>query len=500
MAKAISRKSTTKKSSNLHAVISPRNPASVGSKKTLNYKAKSVIVSDSSRIQEENLKGRAGEKNHSTLGARIAISLIAVLVLILLAIFVQQSFSGKAIETPQAEIVSFDSMASEQVLISGFDVTPFEFMVTPSKAEGARVDPVAVKLRLTMKMDDHDLLHYTLDDITSVRSVLLSQGLLGSDVPSMDGIYVNDDDVADLAFLLEGPYVRIFNLNYVTPEAASIELVTVGAADGSGAERIIPNARIIDVAAGGKVATLFHVNSTIVPEVAFVWQNGSDVVEAVKLSETENSSLWALNWTPAVARGSVPFTVKAQVDQEYSERQFVMAVGGVDYTLLNNDGSVRLEMYRENGAPWVHYQLAASNGLLPLLAACDGFPALSTLADKIETVYTYNAGVQQWRAGVPSEFGQLRVGDGYLVKLKEGASLDVKYACSDNAMPPAEMMLKPGWNLVSFGGSVVRDVDALVPPVGTQIRLVFEVTTGAMIPDAPLESLDPGRVYWIKVQ
>ncbi len=503
MVKATKKKTGRVSSSKSEAVISPR----ISPTNKLNYKARSVVVGASSRVRESKDEGDSGSsKNHSSLGARIAISLIAVLVIIIAGIYLSVTFAGKAIETPQAEAVSFDAMGSEQVLISAFDFAaagpPFDFLVTASKIQGALVNPVPVKLRLTMTMDEKDMFHYQLNFVNAQGGLgsLLGQGLLGPDVLSMEGIYVNDDDVADIALSLEGPYVRITNLNYVTPEAATIEQVTVGADDGSGAGRVISHASVINAAAGTKFVTMFYINSTARPAVSFVWQNESDIVEVVEVGGNESSVAYALNWTPGIERGSVPFTITAQVDQEYSEKQFVMAVGGVEYSLLNNDGSVRLEMYHDaNGAPWAHYQLAASAALQPLLAPCGGFPELSTLADSIATVYSYDAGVQQWRSGIPSNFGALRVGKGYLVKLKDGVALDVRYACTDEAMPPVETRLKIGWNLISFGGKTVRDPSMLIAPVGTQIRLVFEATPSGIIPDVPLDSLDPGRVYWVKV-
>ncbi len=450
-----------------------------------------IVDEEADTIDSNVLSGGS----HSSLGARIIISLVALLVIVVLGLFFAGSFSGKAIETPQAEIVSFDTMDSEKVLISAFDVIPFDFMVTPSKSAGAAA-PIPLKLRLTMSMDERDMFHYQLNLVAAPnRLLLLGKGLLGRDVLSMDGVYVNNDDIADLALALEGPYIRITNLNYVTPEAATINRVTFDT------QVVLRDAAIIPVVPAQKIATMFHINSTALPSVAFVWQNGSDVVEAVQIGGNASSVVYALNWTPEVARGSVPFIVTAQVDREYSEKQYIMAVGGVEYVLLNNDGTTRLEMFRENGVLKARYTLAASGGLQPLMAPCAGFPALSSLADKITTIYGYDSRTQQWRNGVPSEFGNLMVGRGYLVRLAEGQSLDVTYSCGGQEGAPDELpTLRSGWNLISFSGSTVRDAELLVPPVGTQIRLVFEVTPTRMIPDVPLDSLDPGRVYWVKVQ
>ena len=449
-------------------------------KKVVTRRVSSVVGTSDSSMSSDS-------RNNSSLGSRIIISLIAVVLLVVMGVFVQHSLAGKAIEIPQEAAVNYNVLDSELIAVS---VGHVDLNVT---ASGVGQRPIIYNL--SMELVDHDYVSYVLRKKGGTRDIIV-QGLLGRNVLSMGGVYIDNDEIPDLSITLEGPYLRVTNLNYVSPEAATITRV-------DNTTFVMIRDTVIPSSQGQMKGLMFFVNSTKKPAVSAVWANGSDVVEAVNIGGNDSSVILAINWTPTIGRGSMPFTIIAAVDQEVVRKNYVFAVGGVEYALLNNDQSVRLEMFRDNGVLKAHYTLAASGGLQPLMAPCGGFPLLSTptLADKIERVLTFASSTQQWTNRAPSEFQNLRFGRGYLVKLKEGQSLDVTYPCSEGDPNNFELpQLRSGWNLISFGGTEIRDGSMLEPPVGTQIRLVFEVTPSRIIPDVPLDTLEPGKVYWVKVQ
>ncbi len=438
----------------------------------------------------------AHPQRNSSLGSRVVVAFILIIVIVAFGLLIQRSFVGKAIDVPVSDEhpLDLDSQESEEVNLV---VDRVPLLLTLSSEQRATL------LLISFQRLDNGQISYQVAK-RSLRPEVVAMGFLGDGVLSTGGIFINNDEDADLELtLLEslgGDYIHITNLNYVEPEAATITRMTEQ-------ETMLPvreRESFIRATPGQQVTVYFHVNSTEVPLVRGEWLDGTVMTsEFAVVRSTRNSSLVRIQVTPPLA-GAFTFDINATVDTKMSRKRFVLAVGGVEYVLLDAAGESRLQLQTVNDVLRVRFTIPASEGLQPLAAPCAGFPALSTLAADIATVYTYDARVQQWREGIPSEFQSPLLGRGYLVRLKPGRSLTVEYACQGAERNPDQQfplpMLREGWNLIGITGNYVRDASEVELPLDTEVAALVEATASGNRVVSDLRYLEPGRVYWVKIE
>ncbi len=435
----------------------------------------------------------------SSLGSRVVVAFILIALIVAVGLLVQSSFVGKAFEVPITENAPVDLDAQE------FEEANVVIERIPLKLTLSDENRITNMLIVVNKLESGQI-SYQVGKKEGQRVVPVALGLLGAGVPSSGGIYVNNDEDADLELTLteslSGDYITFTNLNYVEPEAATITRVTEQEIALPARER----QSFIRATPGQAVSVFFHVNSTEVPVVVGEWLDGTVMTaqELTVVRSTRNSSLVRVQFTPSEA-GAYTFNLNASVDQKRSQRRFVIAAGGIEYILLDAADETRLQLQNVNDVVRARITIPASEGLQPLAAPCAGFPALSSLTADIATVYTYDSRVQQWREGVPSEFQSPILSRGYLVRLKPGRSLSVEYACANPERTPDQQfplpILREGWNLIGITGNYVRDASEIRLPEGTDVAALVEATSrGNRVMSEDLTYLEPGRVYWVKIE
>lgn len=134
---------------------------------------------------------------------------------------------------------------------------------------------------------------------------------------------------------------------------------------------------------------------------------------------------------------------------------------------------------------------------------------LKPIAGSYSVVWKFSEG--QWQRYDPenpssSNLNTIEADCGYWIKMKEPRTLNFRKEIDPGPMDVKSVYLKPGWNLVGFGGLKPALVNDALASVANQVDIVWCYRDGRWFmydPQFPmlndLTELIPGQGYWIKV-
>ena len=426
---------------------------------------------------------------------RVIVVISVLLLLVLVALVYRLSTVGRVISTgevPLIETVNLDQIEFQQVNVaenSNFNVT---LMTTTKKAVNMMIG--------LLKLDDNTI-HY---NISFEKNGVVTEGLLSDDFSTSGDIFLDDDATADLNLNYGAGYLTVVNPHYVAPDYSNVTMFTMKG-------KTVYD-KVFYVNKNELQQYWFNISSTKKPVVTAMWDNGT-LLSPSDFFENTSGDVFAeyqLNWTP-MTQNAFGLHVKAVVDDKETIKNYIFAVGNIVY-ILKEPNHVTVKMYKINSTAFGSSLLFSNETDLvqPFSLPC-GEVDLDQIESKvnISKVYAYNFGVEEWRAGVPSEFHVLVPGKGYVMRLKEHVNpLMLNVVCplpaTDVSTPDYSPLLKlptlnSGWNLVGIGGYEslsLSSLDKLVS-AGKTISVIHETFNGMEL-GKPTE-LEPGVAYWVKV-
>ncbi|MBI4152179.1 hypothetical protein HY495_00580 [Candidatus Woesearchaeota archaeon] len=480
----------------------------ITSRATTNKKQNDSSVNNSS-VKRRNSSLSKG------LSVRLAV-VIGILILIVLGgLWYQFASVGKAVEAPLPTAVDLDLQASEEINIE--NVPTIQIKVTRSDAKSS----AEYSLDLTVNDDESSYpsfsSSYVLKDSTKT---ILAQELL-NDLSSGKEIYLPGDEHPDLLISYAAPYLKIANLNYISPEAVKITVF-------DSAEKVVssPFLSLTD----GKAHFVFNATSSAAPTLTAQWADGTPLDEGVFVvtmptempveipeegAPSTKATLATLDWSQE-QDGAYPFVVVGKVGDQQTVKRYVLSVGGILYDLdKTNLPAVSVKQLDANTIA-VTYTFVETTDPQPFSLPCGKLELVDgTISDdlkaKIDIISSYGGGIKQWKKDVPSNFKELQSNKGYFLQRKTASgdlSFTVQCKSSKNILPPDSTplfslpVLNKGWNLIGISGYesvAVEKLETSLPPY-TAISALYSLTGQGADTSTPVSELEPGRAYWVRVQ
>ncbi|MBS3169715.1 hypothetical protein J4210_04480 [Candidatus Woesearchaeota archaeon] len=465
--------------------------------KQINRPAATTRKQNHSSAKNSSFKKRNSPPSKG-LSVRLA-TVIGILILIVLGgLWYQFASVGKAVEAPVPTAINLDLQASEEINIE--NVPTIKVKATRSDAEAS------AEYSLDFTANEDGGISYVLKDSTGA---ILAQELL-NDLSGGNEIYLPGDEHADLLISYAAPYLKIANLNFVSPEAVEITVLDA-------AQKVVSSPFL--ALTEGKAHFIFNATSSAAPTLTALWADGTPLGESVFVvtppEEGATSTEATLDWSQE-QDGAYPFVVTGGVGDQQTIKRYVLSVGGILYTLSVNDlPAVSVKQVDTNTID-VTYVFAETTDLQPFSLPCGKLELVDgTISDdlkaKIEVISSYFGGVKQWKKDVPSNFKELQSNKGYFLQRKTAQgelSFTVQCTSSKGILPPDSTplfslpLLNKGWNLIGISGYepvAVKKLEASIPPY-TSISALYSLTLQGADTITPVSELEPGRAYWVMVQ
>jgi hypothetical protein len=420
----------------------------------------------------------------------LAIALITVLLLTGFSLFYHFPGVGDAIKIQPDE--PLDLTVQGEFSIDVDRVNSFEIDVETSQ-EGLETYEVSVIVQ-------DDLAKYTLAD----RGKVIATGFLGGQVAHSEGIYIDDDDIADLKFSYN-EINHVFAVSaplFVGASASNIELYDQ---DGD----LITKPQTVLV--GEQYTYTLRVSSDYLPNVQVSLDDLTLVTEETISGTTKDIEL---TFSPAEVKPYV-LTVSSDVGGEITTKDYVLGGDGLIYHLQDEDyPETKLFLLDDNTAK---AELTFSKqGKQPFSLPCTG----SVLIEEVRPDARYNdtpptqliseldqAGLVRiygfdvadnipaaYQKDVPSDFYYLDSLQGYMLEIDTPVKIET--ACSVANELPA---LQRGWNLVGSTGYMAGSKTNLATPPGLDVKEVYLMKLGENPIPYDGDAIEPGKVYWILV-
>ncbi|MBI2667113.1 hypothetical protein HYX13_05880 [Candidatus Woesearchaeota archaeon] len=420
-------------------------------------------------------------------GVPLSVLALTMVILLFFSFAFHYPTVGGAITVPPEDALDLVHNASLSIDVS--KVNQWEFTADTSERE-------ATNYQMNVILSEGKL-HYLLQ----YRGERIASGLLGKEVPSTQGIFVDDDSVADIEFLFN-PDNQVFtlsNLRYVAPEAATIRLLK--SLDGM----VVEDVAVLPINKEAQFQ-IEVIGASSSPTLTASFDDTTMVFQLQELSKTPTSRKYTLKFTPAAEK---PYQLKlnAIVGGQTTTKNYLFGGNGVVYVLNDPQYPVMeltlLDDVTKNVK--VKYVFPVVGNKQPFSLPCKGQKEASLFGNN-STLFSYDARKPlQWKENLPSDFTVIESFKGYLVRLSDANShvsprpshLQVTMNCILSSELPS---LKSGWNLVSitgFASKPVGDLSSSVPP-GAQVRQVREMQRDEISQQTTM--LVPGKVYWALVE
>jgi len=441
-------------------------------------------------MAKKQTKKRTSKKKDDNFHPKLFIIVASLAVIIVLAAIVNMAVVGKAIETPQAEAVNLDLYSFETIRVA--TVPEIRISLTATVVE----EPVEYKILLVD--GDNEQIEYEFYDLANV---LLAKGLLAENQGATN-LYLDGDELADVSVSYSTDYFKVENPNYQEPDVAEITLV--------GATK---QSRFITTLENKPVHLSFKAESNFLPTLS-AYVNGELVTEEFF---TENKSgedyvIMDLDWT-FETEGAHILSIEATVAGKSSSKEYIVGVGGIIYALMeDNLPNMTAKKVGPNEINLV-YHLKKSTDLQPLSLPCGkvNFGSVLFPINKVDTVYRYENGIQQWKKNAPSEFNKLEGNLGYLIKLKKDVGpINFTVKCpigTTGILPPnpsaQTIKLVDGWNFIGIKGYdpvPLQKLQGKTPAYKTITKIYNYDDNGADLNDELVSEFLPGRAYWLFVE
>ena len=432
---------------------------------------------------------KKGKKLLKQYGAPLAVLALTAVLLLFLSFTFHYPVVGEAIGEVPEEPLDLVHAGSFNIEVS--KVTEWEFTAETSERE-ASVYQMEVVLQ-------DGILRYHL----SYNRALLASGLLGKELPQAQGIFVDDDAIADieLRYNPDNQILAIDNLRFVAPETATIRLLK--SPDGVPVEEVV--ALPLNKEAQLKIEVL-GANSAPTATVSF--DDSSATFQLQESAKTATSRKYNLKFTPTAEK---PYLLKinAVVGGKTTSKSYLLAGNGFLYQL--NDPQypqmklILLDDVKKDAK--VEYTFPAVSSKQPFSLPCKGSVNIESSTSQ-GIIYGFGKSTilssydgrkpEQWKFSLPSEFSVISSFKGYFARLNatEGERKISVQCTFASELPP----LKSGWNLVGITGFAslsTEDLTSVVPP-GAHVRQVREVQRDEVYKSAT--ALVPGKVYWVLVE
>lgn len=402
---------------------------------------------------------------------KIAMAAATLMILVALALLYNIDTVGEAIVAP-APPVDLSLQESESLDLSSYNQMGIKLKLS----SGSELSEFAL-----LAENNDGLVQYQL--VQEGNENVFAYGLLNLDLESSGNLYLDDDNVGDMELTLQGDLLTVTNLNYVEPDIAEFEVY-----DGE-FNKISDD--ILDVELNQETSFYLNVTSTSSPEVSATI-DGS-VVEAEEVDAGSDFKMVKITFTGSEEK-PYQFVVTADVGGEETHRDYILAVNGYVYELVENGYTARL--HKDSGGYETLYELEKTSELQPVSLLCGELDlGEENLTGSIEKILSYKDETEQWKENVPSEFGTLSSGRGYLLDLNDGASLTFRTECDGRPLPETPI-LGLGWNLVGTNGYKGTEVADLESSEG-EFTAIYEYGNPEVLSSDELIS---GMIYWIKVE
>ena len=426
----------------------------------------------------------------------LGIAVLVVLLLTLFSLLYHYPGVGNAIRVSPLE--PLDLTVQGEYLVDVERVNNFEIGVDAS-AEGYATYDVAVTI--SGKRAQYEV---------STSGHVLARGYLGGQVSHTEGLYLDDDAVADLRLSYNdvNDILSVSSPLYVSASASQIELY-----DSDG--HVVEPPRVILV--GENYVYSLRVSSTSSPTVAVYFGDELPVAVQETTVSPGPSRTYDLTFSPTAAK-PYELVVESNVGGQVTVQTYLFGGDGVVYQLSAPQYPCMKITLLDEETHDAEVEFTFSNsGKQPFSLPCSGSvmverPAASSAAVRnpmtllemvssaeFSSVYSYSVQrsvPQQYVAGVPSDFYYLDALKGYLLDVSGPVSL--KAHCRLSTELPA---LQRGWNLVGLTGlqsRPVSDFSGRVPP-GLRVQELYEVQLQESYVPLSGSDLFPGKVYWVLV-
>ena len=213
----------------------------------------------------------------------------------------------------------------------------------------------------------------------------------------------------------------------------------------------------------------------------------------------EKYKLMRLAFTPTEAK-AYRFTVSANNGITTESKVYSFAADGIVYELQDpHYPSMRMRLVPNVQHVEVDMKFPRSVELQPFSLPCSGSSSLSEFISRgnVARVYGYKRGVTQWLQGAASDLTEVRSGEGYVLKLSDSVEpYHITFICSLDAVTLPTLV--EGWNLIGVPGFSPVSPQQLSLPPNMEIVYVLELRRG--VEHVPVDSLEPGKAYWVYVE
>ncbi len=426
-----------------------------------------------SRKESAQNKAKKAVRKELWLNAAVVAAVLAIF--LAFGLFLNLGTVGKAITKPSPP-VDLSLQSSESLDLSAYNKMEVDLAFSGEEDLS--------KVLLDAILQD-GLVYYKLvqQDPDTEEDIVVAYGILSQSLANSGAIYLNDDNVGDVELRLTGSILTMHNLNFVQPDVADVEIYDANF------NKLIDDVIIVDK--DEEIELYINVSSTALPEVnVSIDGQPADVEEA---DSGNDFVLLKLTFTGTEDKPS-QLRVTADVGGQETTKTFILAVSGYVYELQQQGYSVRL---RKVGSMYqAIYVLQKTQKLQPVALLCGelDFAANSEQRQSIKKILSYDADVEQWKENVPSEFETLVTGRGYLVELNSD-TLTFTIPCAGKPLPELPL-LDIGWNLVGINGYKPTRVQDIQVPTGEITGIYVYENNQAL----QLTELQPGMVYWLKVE
>lgn len=435
-------------------------------------------------------------KKTSDVAKTILVAVAILFVLVGVGLLYRSVSTGKAVEInvpsdlPE-ETINLD-LEEEVILNLDSGVNTFNIKLKTAKDV---INTFNVKV---IEIDpEKDIIQYFVSDPQNnyVSSALLTSGDVSGQIylPTFD-----DKPDLEVSYLSGKLYVK--NLNYIVPQASKFIFY-----DSDGKEL---KGNIFNVKENDTVNLIINVTSNVAPEVAAIWEDGTELTEDefASLAAGGNFSTYDFTWTAVLNDKPKVLILTAVINKDTPAEKvtvikYIFAPEGTVYVLAEENYPEVLVKKLDNKFE-VSYILNSKSNALSL--PC-GSLEIKDLPANIVRVYSYDEKVKSWTKSAPAnDLTSLEKTKAYLVKLDKVEETNFTVTCDFSGVNAPETKLLPtlkvGWNLVGVGIYESVPVSDLKTPAGKTIFTTYLLKNDGVDMNTPITELEPGKAYWVKAQ
>ncbi|HLC91346.1 MAG TPA: hypothetical protein VJI15_06285 [Candidatus Nanoarchaeia archaeon] len=446
--------------------------------------------------------GHTVSRRTSSYHVPLMVGLLSIAFLVALSVLVRFPSTGQAGLQNTPLLVPLDLDGEGEVLVD-ITVNPqWEIKVTASSGQALLLSVSTSSLQGIIK---YQLLQD--DDV-------LAAGLLNNMVSSSGNIYLDDDILPDMELRYSNGNFLARNINYKPPRATEFTLFDAQL-------RQIPSDSA-NISVRREQVFYINVSAAALPTVRGMFDDArlespgstpaqadgsSNIVINVREKQYtfdvyksgEKYKLMRLAFTPTEAK-AYRFTVSANNGITTESKVYSFAADGIVYELQDpHYPSMKMRLVPNVQHVEVDMEFPRSVELQPFSLPCSGSSSLSEFIShgNVARVYGYKRGVTQWLQGAASDLMEVRSGEGYVLKLSESVEpYHITFICSLDAVTLPTLV--EGWNLIGVPGFSPVSPQQLSLPPNMEIVYVLELRRG--VEHVPVDSLEPGKAYWIYVE